>query len=61
MSADKMTTLAGLRRERQEWKARALAAEDGMRKAQARNSALIALFDQGVTAMAQLLNLARNR
>jgi hypothetical protein len=61
MSADKMTTLASLRRERQEWKARALAAEDAAKKAQARNSALIALFDQGVTAMAQLLNLARNR
>jgi hypothetical protein len=61
MSTAKMSTLASLRRERNEWKVRALAAEDLAKKEKARNSALIAMFDLGVTAMAQLLNLARNR
>jgi len=48
----KMTTLASLRRERDEWKARAL-------KSEARVASLIAFYDGMVTQMARMLNIAR--
>jgi hypothetical protein len=49
----KMTTLASLRRERNDWKERALFAEQ-------RVAALIAFYDGMVQQMARMLNIARN-
>jgi hypothetical protein len=49
----KMTTLASLRREREEWKRRAL-------KAEARYANLIAFYDCMVQQMARMLNTARD-
>jgi len=49
----KMTTMTSLRRERDEWKKRALKAEE-------RTATLVALFDLAVVQMAKMLNLARN-
>jgi len=49
----KMTTMTSLRRERDEWKKRALFAEQ-------RVAALIAFYDMAVLQMAKVLNIARN-